>query len=84
MGDWWGIIKEPRKIPRPRIFGKKYGTPVSREMEQDIEAVVEEDMKDHENKDKFLDQLRSRADTKKPVPEKKDLPDEYYREGVAS
>ena len=71
MSDWWGIIKEPRKIPRPRVFGKKYGTgkPLTPEMEADIEAVVEEESKPKPKK--------------KPAP-KKDLPDEYYEPGRAS
>ncbi len=52
MGDWWSVIKEPKKIPRARLFGKKFGTgePASREMEEDIDAVVEQEEEDFSRK----------------------------------
>ena len=81
MSDWWDGVKKPKK---PTVsFGVSGGvhTP-SKEMEEDIDAVVEQNMKEQEKKDKFLDRLRTRADT--PKPRKRELPDEYYEEGLAS
>jgi len=52
MSDWWSVIKEPRKIPRARLFGKKFGggKPLSREMEEDIDDVVEQEQRDFNTK----------------------------------
>ena len=54
MSDWWGIIKEPKKIPRARLFGKKFGTgkPLTREMQEDIESVTEQEQAEFEEKNK--------------------------------
>jgi len=54
MGDWWGVIKEPKKIPRARLFGKKFqaGKPLTREMEEDIDVVVEQEERDFNTKTK--------------------------------
>jgi hypothetical protein len=84
MSDWWGVVKEPKKKPRISVGFSSKMTPPSKEMEEDIEAVVEENMKETTSKDKFLDHLRTRSEPKKTQPEKKDLPDEYYEEGLAS
>ena len=80
MSDWWGEVKKPKK-PTVSIGVSGIHTP-SREMEEDINAVVEQNMKEQEKKNKFLDRLRTRADT--PKPRKRELPEEYYEEGVAS
>tara|TARA_Y100000004_G_C8648211_1_gene299980 strand:+ start:267 stop:512 length:246 start_codon:yes stop_codon:yes gene_type:complete len=81
MSGWWNEVKKPKKPTVSIGVSGGVHTP-SREMEEDIDAVVEQNMKEQENKDKFLDRLRTRADT--PRPQKRELPEEYYQEGVAS
>ena len=80
MSSWWNEVKKPTVS-----FGISGGvhTP-TKEMEEDIDAVVEQNMKEKENKDKFLDRLRTRTDKKTPRPQQRKLPEEYYEEGVAS
>ena len=53
MGDWWSVIKEPKKIPRARLFGKTYPRrEMTPEMEEDIDAVVEQEEEDFSSKTK--------------------------------
>lgn len=54
MSDWWNVIKDPPKYPRTVFFGRKNRLPQdpSPEMEEDIEAVVEQEQAEFEEKNK--------------------------------
>ena len=54
MSDWWSVIKETPKYPPTVLFGRANPTPKepSPEMEEDIEAVVEQEQAEFEEKNK--------------------------------
>jgi|TARA_R100000353_G_scaffold165675_1_gene126895 hypothetical protein len=54
MSDWWSVIKETPKYPPTVLFGRANPTPKepSPEMEEDIEAVVEQEQAEFEEKKK--------------------------------
>ena len=54
MSDWWSVIKETPKYPPTVLFGRANPIPKepSPEMEEDIEAVVEQEQREFEEKNK--------------------------------